>query len=240
MKFLSYSNAKTIKGEKLGIKTAILYLSPGKLSGTNLCPHASAGCLLACLNTAGMGQFTNVQRARLIKTKLFLANRSAFASSLAKDIVSHVKRSARERMMPAVRLNGTADVAWEVQKTETGKTLFELFPKVRFYDYTKNPMRALKFARGEMPKNYSLTFSRSEANAKWVEKMPRTVPIAVVFGTKKGEALPLDYLGRVVIDGDETDARFKDPIFPNVGTVVGLRSKGKGKKDSSGFVVSVN
>lgn len=239
MKFLSYSNAKTVKGEKLGIKTAILYLSPGKLSGVNLCPHASAGCLLACLNTAGMGKFSNVQRARLAKTKLFLADRSAFASSLAKDITAHVKRSRRERMTPAVRLNGTSDVSWENQKSETGKTLFELFPKVRFYDYTKNPMRALKFARGEMPKNYSLTFSRSETNAKWVEKMPPAVPVAVVFAIRKGESLPADYLGRVVIDGDETDARFRDPVFPQ-GTVVGLRSKGKGKKDSSGFVVSVH
>jgi len=238
MKLLSYSNAKTIKGEKLGVKTAILYLSPGKLSGVNLCPHASKGCLLACLNTAGMGKFSNVQRARLKKTKLFLENRSAFVQFLVSDITSHVRKSKKERMLPAVRLNGTSDVSWEMQRTENGKTLFETFPDVIFYDYTKNPMRALKFARGEMAANYSLTFSRSESNSQWVDKMPLNVPLSVVFSTKKGQPLPLDYLGRVVIDGDETDARFKDPSFP-VGTVVGLRSKGKGKKDSSGFVVSV-
>lgn len=238
MKLLSYNSSKVRKGEKIGVKTAILYLSPGKLSGVNLCPHASKGCLAACLNTAGMGRFSNVQRARLAKTRFFLENASAFTTRLEKDITAHVKRSLKEGMQAAVRLNGTTDIAWERQKTEKGKTLFELFPEVTFYDYTKNFLRALKFSRGEMPKNYSITFSRSESNSDWVEKMPANVPLAVVFSTRKAEPLPLDYLGRTVIDGDETDARFRDPIFP-MGTVVGLRAKGDGKKDLSGFVVGV-
>ena len=38
------NNAKTIKGQKYGYKTAILYLAPSTLSGFNVCPMASNGC----------------------------------------------------------------------------------------------------------------------------------------------------------------------------------------------------
>jgi hypothetical protein len=138
-------------------------------------------------------------------------------------------------------LNGTSDIAWENEKGEDGKNLMESFPNVQFYDYCKSPFRALKFAKGgELPINYHLTFSSSESNQKWIDKMPNGIPIAMVFSTKKGEALPLEYGGRIVIDGDETDARFLDPIFKSgKGTIVGLRSKGSGKQDTSGFVIQL-
>jgi hypothetical protein len=241
MKLLSYSNVKTIKGEKLGVKTAILYLAPGSISGVNLCGFSSKGCLKACLYTSGMGKFSNVQAARIAKTHLFLSNRKAFVEMLKKDILAHIKRAKKEEMTPAVRLNGTSDIAWENEKGEDGKNLMESFPFVQFYDYAKSPFRALKFAKGgELPTNYHLTFSRSESNQTWVDKMPIGISVAMVFSTKKGEALPLEYGGRIVIDGDETDARFLDPIFKSgKGTIVGLRSKGSGKKDTSGFVIQV-
>ena len=34
-------NAKTVKGQKKGYLTAILYLAPSDLSGFNVCPMAS-------------------------------------------------------------------------------------------------------------------------------------------------------------------------------------------------------
>jgi len=241
MKLLSYSNTKTVKGEKLGVKTAILYLAPGSISGVNLCPFSSIGCLFSCLFTAGMGKFRSVQHARLSKAKLFLSDRKAFVELLKKDILAHIRKSKKEGMRPAVRLNGTSDIAWENEKGEDGKSLMESFPDVQFYDYAKSPFRALKFAKGgELPSNYHLTFSRSESNQTWVDRMPIAISVAMVFSTKKGEALPLEYQGRIVIDGDETDARFLDPIFKSgKGTIVGLRSKGSGKQDTSGFVIQL-
>jgi len=236
MKLLSYSNVKTIKGEKLGVKTAILYLAPGSISGVNLCGFASKGCLKSCIYLQGMGKFSNVQEARIAKTKLFLSDRKAFVELLKKDILAHIKRAEKEGMIPAVRLNGTSDIAWENEKGEDGKNLMESFPFVQFYDYAKSPFRALKFAKGgELPINYHLTFSRSESNQSWVDKMPMGISIAMVFSTKKGESLPLEYQGRKVIDGDESDARFLD----EKGTIVGLRAKGTGKNDSSGFVIQL-
>jgi len=101
---------------------------------------------------------------------------------------------------------------------------------VQFYDYTKNPKRALANAAGEHPANYSLTFSRSEVNQTDVEAvLSAGGNVAVVFGA----ALPDVYAGRRVISGDLDDLRFLDPT----GVVVGLKAKGRGKRDMSGFVV---
>jgi len=235
MKLLSYSNVKTIKGEKLGVKTAILYLAPGSISGVNLCGFASKGCLKSCIYLQGMGKFSNVQEARIAKTKLFLSDRKAFVEMLKKDIQAHIKRANKEGMTPAVRLNGTSDIGWELEKGEDGKNLMESFPNVQFYDYTKSPIRALKFHLGKLPSNYDLTFSKSESNIFQVRELIGRVNVAMVFSTKKGEALSMEYMGRKVIDGDESDARFLD----EKGTIVGLRAKGTGKNDSSGFVIQL-
>ena len=78
-----------------------------------------------------------------------------------------------------------------------------------------------------------MTWSYSEANQKyadWFEKIKYN--IAVVFN---GD-MPLWFKGKRVINGDDYDMRFLDE--PN--TVVGLKAKGKAKKDSSGFVIAVS
>jgi hypothetical protein len=43
------TNYKTIKSEKVGVLTGIIYMAPYNLSGKNVCPGASAGCAAACL-----------------------------------------------------------------------------------------------------------------------------------------------------------------------------------------------
>ena len=48
------NNAKTVKGQKYGFITAILYLAPSTQSGFNVCPLASEGCKNACLYSAVM------------------------------------------------------------------------------------------------------------------------------------------------------------------------------------------
>ena len=52
--------------------------------------------------------------------------------------------------------------------------------------------------------------------------------MAVVFNK-----LPETYKGKRVIDGDKTDLRFLD----SKNVIVGLVPKGKGKKDTTGFIV---
>lgn len=235
MKYLTTENAKTSKGESLGVLTGILYLAPANESGRNVCPHASEGCRIACLYTAGMGSFSNVKAARIAKTKAFHADPKGFVEDLAKDIEALVRKAEREGLTPAIRLNGTSDIPWEALGGHHKVNLMNRFPGVAFYDYTKNPARARSYAQGKLPPNYSLTFSRSESNGTIaLELLEIGVNVAAVFAVKKGAALPATWGGRPVIDGDINDLRYLDPR----NCVVGLRAKGDAKKDESGFVIN--
>ena len=223
-------DAKTTKGQKTqGVLTGILYLAPAtNASRVNVCSHKSKGCELACLYSAGHGKFSNVQNARINKTLAYLKDRQAFVEKLVKDVEKLVKVAAKHKMQPAVRLNGTSDLPWEKVFP------MEQSPQVKFYDYTKNPVRLGKFLKGEMPANYHLTFSRSETNEKQaLALLPKGATVAVVFATKRGEALPAKWKGFDVIDADVDDVRYKD----KPGLIAGLRAKGDALKDASGFVV---
>ena len=180
MKLLSVdTNAKTIKGRKKGYMTAILYLAPANLSGRQVCPHRSAGCELACLYSAGMGAFSNVQSARIAKTLAFFKDKEGFIQSIKKDIVALVKKAKKAGMLPCVRLNGTSDIPWHKMD------IMESFPEVPFYDYTPNKSRMLDYLDGKLPKNYSLTFSRKEDNEGACEEiLARGGNVAAVFKSK--------------------------------------------------------
>ena len=89
-------NAKTIKGQKYGYMTAILYLAPSNLSGFNVCPMASEGCREACLNTAGHGAFSNVQLGRINKTRWFIQERDTFLTQLRKEINLFINRAKKK------------------------------------------------------------------------------------------------------------------------------------------------
>lgn len=229
---LTTSNPKTDKGRALGYLTAVLHLAPANLSGRNVCPDATPGCVAGCLNLAGRGgiiprgQTSNaIQRARIARTKWFQTDRSAFLDALRSEIERHVARAARAGLAPAVRLNGTSDLPWERIAPE----IFASFPNVQFYDYTKSIKRARTVAA--LPLNYSLTFSRSEkTDADTVALLlSEGVNVAAVY-----DECPADFDGTApVIDGDASDLRFLDPR----GVVVALRAKGPAKRDRSGFVI---
>ena len=142
---LGTANTKTVKGEKLGVLTGILYLSPADSVSTKrtLCAFAGlAGCKAGCLNTAGRGAFNSVQRARIRKTLMFLQYRDEFMALLVRDIERLQRKASRENMTLAVRLNGTSDVRWELEWIGN-ENLMSLFPTVAWYDYTKIPGRTV-------------------------------------------------------------------------------------------------
>ena len=229
MKLLTTANAKIRKGEKIGFKTFGIHLAPASLSGFNVCKDASAGCAASCLNTAGMGVFSNVQNARIEKTRLFFKDKAVFLSQLIKEITAAIKSAEKQNLTAVFRLNLTSDLPWEKIKLN-GKSVFDLFPQVTFYDYTKSPERMTAFLAGDMPKNYHLTFSKSETNGAIAESILKSGGnVAMVFR----KSLPTKWLGVDVINGDETDLRFLD----GAGKIVGLVEKGKAKKDESGFVI---
>lgn len=235
-KLLSTNNAKTIKGEKLGYKSYILYMSSFKdnSKGINLCSHASKGCSDSCLVGSGMGGiYTTVQNGRRNKAEWFLENRNEFLNTLVKEITNAIKLN-KDKAIPVFRLNGTTDITWEKFKIKDNKNIFELFPDTQFYDYTKNHKRFDK----ELPKNYHLTFSRSEINHnKAMELLFRGFNVAMVFNK-----LPDNFQGFKVINADLDDLRFLDE--KNV--ICGLKYKkmtGKGANNKlafeSGFAIAV-
>lgn len=232
---LTTANPKTAKGEERGWLTAILHLAPHTVAGgRSVCPASTKGCRAGCLFTAGragiptakQGGQNSIISARIARTRWFLERQPSFITRLAEEIAAHAKRAKRKGFRPAVRLNGTSDIAWEVVAPE----LFAAFPDVRFYDYTKRE------DRGALPSNYYVVRSRREADS--VEGLRRIVSsgrnVVVVFGTKRGRPLPCLWNGMPVFDGDRSDLRFLDPR----GWIVGVRAKGKARRDRrSGFVV---
>lgn len=251
MKLLNIdSNAKTVKGQRRGYMTAVLYLSPGDLSGVELCAMSVlAGCRMGCLSTAGRGgiaaasaTFTApngellpdnaIQRARLARTEFFLNDRAGFMAQLVREIRAFIKRARKLGLIPVVRLNGTSDIRWEDIPVNGKPHVFALFPRVQFYDYTKLPnrRRAIGIA------NYRLTFSYSHVPgfAPIVAAAIRTYGTAINYAAVfAGKVLPAHFLGREVINGDESDLRFLD----RPGVVVGLTAKGRARRDTTGFVV---
>lgn len=225
------ANAKTAKSIGKGYSSYIMHLAPSAVSGYNMCPRASAGCIAACLNTAGRGRFTYTQLARIRKTLLWVKARDWFLVKLFKEIATAERKAAKENLTLAVRLNGTSDLPWEYL-TVNGLNVFKTFPNVQFYDYTKVLVRLDRLKAMDL-KNYHVTFSRSETNDNEASAaLALGFNVAVVF-TKIPEA----WNGHRVINGDEHDLRFMDD---GRGVIVGLKAKGKAKKDASGFVVQLN
>lgn len=220
VKLLTENNHKILKGKAHGYLTFILHLAPSILSGHNVCPKASEGCKAACLNTAGRGVYAKSQRARIRKTRELFDNRAAFAAQLRKDVVAGIRRAKKLGLTPCFRLNGTSDLPFDYLFPE----IFREFPTVQFYDYTKLVSRMFR----HRPANYHLTFSLSETNSADAERvLAAGYNVAVVF-----HKVPETYMGYRVVCGDTTDLRFLDPS----GVIIGLTAKGRGKRDTSGFV----
>lgn len=233
-------NPKVIKGRKKNYQAYILHLAPSFASGYTMCGGESLGCAKSCLNTSGRGALHfakngathRVQHARLVRTFWFQLDRVDFMNRLAIEISNAVRRQA-PGLDIAIRLNGTSDVLWErISLTLDAKladrlgvkagfyeNIMKVFPKVQFYDYTKISKR------GNLPRNYDLTYSLHESNEK--DAFASGLRVAVVF-----KDMPKRYHDRKVLDGDDTDLRFLEPKK----AVIGLKAKGQAKHDTTGFV----
>lgn len=141
---------------------------------------------------------------------------------LAADIEELVRKAKKAGLTPAIRLNGTSD--YPVHNWG----LMERFPGVQFYDYTKDAVRMEHYLDGKLPKNYHLTFSRSELNHDTALKfLERGALVAMVF-----DRLPKMYAGRRVKNGDESDL-----TFTRGAGILGLKAKGKARQAAPGFVI---
>jgi hypothetical protein len=223
------TNAKTAKNN---IKTFILYLAPHNLNykGITLCKDATKGCIDSCLNTSGRGAFSNVQLSRINKANYFVSDKKVFLAQLLKEIKKEIKKASDKNEKIAFRLNGTSDIDFLYLLDKHFDFNVDLLDtdKVFFYDYTKSLPRAKRY---QNYKNYTLTFSKSETNQKEVnEALNLGINVAAVFGSD----LPKTYKGVKVINGDKSDLEMLK--FKSI--ILGLKAKGKAKKDNSGFVIT--
>ena len=226
----SGADAKTTKGNGDKYETAIMYMQPWKSAGINVCANAEiAGCIDGCLFTAGRGAFSNVQQSRAKKTAWFAADRDGFMAQLIVDVTKFIKYCLKQSVTPVIRLNGTSDIRWERIPIGEYASIFDMFPDVQWYDYTKIANR-----KCDDISNYHLTFSYSAANPLYAKQvkiaMDKGLNMAVVW--RSVSVIPDNFMGRNVVSGDADDLRFLDPK----GVMVSLYAKGRAKKDTSGFV----
>lgn len=251
LELLTVGNPKTVKGQKQGYLTFILHFAAADLSGFNVCPMATTGCTKACLNLAGQGgiakgglltydvvmsgkRTNHVQKARIRRTRYYFEDRAGFYMTLRRDMDRAISYCAQYGMIPVFRLNGTSDVRFEKDDCGNGRSIFETYPQIQFYDYTKLTNRR------NLPANYHLTFSLADGNDKQAFiALKSGLSVAAVFRDKATlnryieSGFELGGQLFTVVNGDESDLRFLDPR----GVIVGLYAKGpNAKKDQSGFV----
>lgn len=227
---------KIIKSQKVnGIMIYCVYLAPANQSGYNVCSHATDECKIGCLSTSGRAKMEltadrkMIANARITKTKLFHENQTFFMDWLIAEIKSNLIKSANKNMEFAVRLNGTSDIDWARVK-HNGLTIFEIFPDIQFYDYSKVPSKFFN-----KPINYHLTFSYTGRNWNTCDiLLKKGENVAMVFDIKKGGEFPQQYGGYKVIDGDLSDYRPLD----GKGVIVGLRFKHIANKEHEKEVIN--
>jgi hypothetical protein len=202
--------------------TYAIYLSPAKQSGYNVCSHSTPECRLGCLNTSGRAGMeliagkTKTANCRNKKTRLFYEEPEFFMAWMIAEIKYYRRKAQRDNFFFSVRINATSDIDWQNVKVN-GQTIFELFPDVSFYDYTKNPTKYINKAD-----NYHLTFSYTGRNWGLCEVLLKQGNnVAMVFNVKHEKYLPAMYKGYQVINGDLTDYRIADAK----GIIVGLKWK---------------
>lgn len=230
------SSAKMIKNQKVSDNyTYVIYLAPANTSGYNVCSHATPECKLGCLATSGRAKveiYANLNRikdARIKKTKLFFEEQEFFIDWMIAEMKMYQKKAIKDGYNFSARLNGTSDIDW-ANIGEYGKTIFDLFPEVQFYDYTKNPHKFIN-----KPSNYHLTFSYTGKNWNFCESVLKAgFNVAMVFNTTKNQTLPTEFKGYEVINGDLTDYR---PLDGN-GVIVGLRFKVIANKQANNEILN--
>jgi hypothetical protein len=200
----------------------------------NFCIGSNALCRAGCLVTTGQNVASRQNMLiKFMRSKALAAEPQAFCAMLAWSIARFLRYTEKRDLRAFVRLNVYSDLPWELFFPD----LFQAFPQVQLYDYSKVP------GRRPIPENYDLTFSYSGTNGKQAESeiaAGRRVAVVFLWPRKKPFPRGFKYLGLRVVDGDISDLR---PLDPEP-CIVGLRYKipkgmGVGAQDLGAFVVPV-
>lgn len=238
---LGISNAKTVKGEALGVLTGVMFLAPYMVSGRNVCAMASDDCIRDCLYTSGRGAMQRTKDARVARTLRFWNERPAFMAQLASEIMGLEAIAARHGLSLAIRLNGTSDILWERQPvTICGAphaNLMRAFPNVRFYDYTKHKP-AKRWLPVSMLRNYDLVFSAQRHTLKDAcEALGLGWNVAAVVSPADHAALLAIVDGARFHDASAHDARMRDPMR-SVGLLIAKGTLKRETPDTSRMILT--
>ncbi len=204
-----------------------LNLAQAELSGYNVCRWSTPECRHHCLGFSG--RMARYPDGNLNKAKLAQMAKTTFLVEHPQDFLVLLVHELGKLVDDEVRLNVLSDLPWE----RIAPWLFNLFPNLHFYDYTKGWMRG---EDDDLPANYRLTYSVSEKTR--LEDAGVMVAlahqnVAIVGQYRKGGTLPseVDLGGWLVpvVDGDKSDNRYDDPI----GVAVVLRPKGTMRRGST-------
>jgi hypothetical protein len=140
--------------------------------GIDFCIGSNAACRATCLVYSGNNPVADGQTlVKMARSLSLVMDPEAWVRMFVAAIERHVEQAAKKDFVPYIRPNVLSDIPWELICPE----LFELFPDLGFYDYTKIP------GRTGLP-NYDLTFSFSGTNERQtVSELKRGHRVAVVF-----------------------------------------------------------
>jgi hypothetical protein len=225
------------------------------MEGLGFCVGSNEACRATCLVYSGKNPLADRQSpAKLSRSESLVLEPVAWLRIFCEAIQWHVdwctkpatrtpgeinglfgpdaEKVGRKKLVPYLRPNLLSDIPWELVFPD----LFELFPKLQFYDYTK-------VAGRRDAANYDLTFSFSGSNTKLVRsELRRRRRVAVVFWLERpcgvrikppcDDLEELTFLGRPVLNGDAHDFRSLDPP----GSVIGLTYKVPTREEEEGRV----
>jgi hypothetical protein len=213
-----------------GFLTWTLMLAPNGTSGHEVCPNATLGCRGVCLGSTGCQHLHETTALHVASARFLLEDRTAFMRTMSEKLDELQWTGGRNGLVPCARLNNLSDL------DRTG--VAALHPGVVFYDYTKRPDLMRRFLLGtDWPRNYHLTFSRSEENWPHCQEfLEAGGNVAVVF--RRLDQVPPRSQDHSVVDGSTHDLRFLD-LRSRPGSVVALRATPEGRRDRTGFVVDL-
>ena len=207
-------------------------LAQGNTSGLEVCPWRTKACSLGCLGAEGNYIYPRNTRVKVARTHFeyeFPHHAwSIYEAEIAKDLAYASKRGWDLFWRPDILSDS---MIWSVLPE-----LFDSFPTVGFYGYTKNWRSVMDYPQGWVLPNYRLALSASERKEPIAEALRLGVNVAMVFDVASSKDLPTSYLGYPVVNGSDDDTW----MLSETGVIGGLVPIGyKMRNDTSGFVREV-
>ena len=214
------SSTKVELGQGFGYFTSVLYLAPARLSGYEVCGGRSVECTRGCLSHQS-GHLAFHQAGSIFKTWWFFTDKEEFQTAAIAELHAAMSKAKRKGFKFAVRMNGTSDIPF--------KKVYQWAEEndVQCYEYTKLKSVIVRYLdRDDMVhRTYSIDETQASFSfAKTFCELGGNASIVIPSARKaKAEAIAaLQDLDLPIVDGDEHDLRFRDPV----GAIAYLKAKG--------------